>query len=63
MNLTCQVFTNADYDLDRALADVMDLSHDRFSNKELVTCIKDLVELRFRFVNAYNNPLSDALTA
>lgn len=47
MNLPDEIFINANKDLDRAIAEVVDLTHDGIDNKKLVTCIKDLVELRF----------------
>ncbi|CDH59705.1 predicted protein [Lichtheimia corymbifera JMRC:FSU:9682] len=46
MNLPDEIFINANNDLDRAIAEVVDLTHDGIDNKKLVTCIKDLVELR-----------------
>lgn len=50
MNLPDEIFTNANHDLDQALAEVMDLTNDGIDNKKLVTCIKDLVELRYQRV-------------
>lgn len=47
MNLPDEIFLNANNDLDRAIAEVVDLTYDGIDNKKLVTCIKDLVELRF----------------